>query len=180
MVDLRPRRILHLDLAAGLPPDGLDTTVGPLLVVVWWRDLPVGYEHLHRGASGTELAARFARLVAPSVGQRLLGDGYPQPRPGLRLAPPPSLATVLALAEPLRELDANVVGQPADDAAVTVAICTRDRPEALDRCLRSIAHAVEPPDEILVVDNAPHRSRTREVVERFPAARYVPEPRPGL
>jgi GT2 family glycosyltransferase/SAM-dependent methyltransferase len=180
MADLRPRRIVHIDLAAGLPRHGLDAAGGPVLLVVWWRDLPLGYEHVHRGASETELAARLAHLVGPAVGRRLLGDGYPPPRPGLEPAPAPSVATVRALAEPLRELEAEVVGEPADRPSATLAICTRDRPGALERCLRSIGQAFEAPDEVLVVDNAPHGAATHEVVARFPAFRYLPEPRPGL
>jgi GT2 family glycosyltransferase len=180
MVDVRPRRIVHLDLSSGIPPDGLDATHGPLFLIVWWRDLPLGYEHLHRGATASELAPRVARLVAPSLGQRLLGDGYPDPRPGLQPAPPPTVTTVLATAEPLRALEDEGVVEPADGPSMTVAICTRDRPDALARCLRSIGETVDAPHEILVVDNAPHERRTREVVARFPACRYLPEPRPGL
>ena len=180
MPDLRPRRIVHVDLAAGVPSDGLDAAGGPVLLVVWWRDLPLGYEHIHRGATAAELAVRLARLVAPSVGRRLLGDGYPAPRPGLVNAAPPSLAAVRALADPLRRLEAEAAGEPANAPSASLVICTRDRPAALERCLRSIEPAVDAPHEILVVDNAPHLAATRAVVERFGGARYVPEPRPGL
>jgi GT2 family glycosyltransferase len=65
-------------------------------------------------------------------------------------------------------------------ASVSVVICTRDRPEALERALRSIRNLSPAPDEILVVDNAPRTSDTRAVVERMPDVRYVLEPRPGL
>jgi GT2 family glycosyltransferase/ubiquinone/menaquinone biosynthesis C-methylase UbiE len=180
MADLQPRRIVHLDLAEGLPRDGLDAASGPVFLVVWWRDLPVGYEHIHRSVTRTELSARVARLVAPSVGRRLLGDGYASPRPGLEPALPPDLHAVVALAQPLRQLDERVVREPHDGISVTLAICTRDRPHALDRCLRSIAAAEEAPDDVLVVDNAPRASSTRKVVEGFPAFRYLPEARPGL
>jgi len=65
--------------------------------------------------------------------------------------------------------------------SVTVAVCTRERPELLERLLRSLAGQVQSPNEILVIDNAPVTARTREVVERsFPACRYVMEPAQGL
>jgi GT2 family glycosyltransferase/SAM-dependent methyltransferase len=179
MADLRPRRIVHLDLSAGLPPEGLDPTRAPVFLVVWWRNFLLGYEHIHRGATAPELAARVAHLIGPSVGRRLLGAGYPEPPPWLEPTDPPSLDSVLGLAEPLLKLD-DQVGDSGVSRSVTVAICTRDRPAALDRCLRSIAEAREPPDEVLVVDNAPHLATTREVVRNFPTFRYVPEPRPGL
>lgn len=66
---------------------------------------------------------------------------------------------------------------------VTVAISTRDRPDALRRCLSSLMNGALEPDEIVVVDQSDGRD-SREVVE---AARregapvvYVHEPRGGL
>jgi GT2 family glycosyltransferase len=64
---------------------------------------------------------------------------------------------------------------------VSVAICTRDRPERLRRALASLLGQTMPPAEILVVDNAPASERTRELVAaEFPRARHVQEPVPGL
>ena len=131
----------------------------------------------------------------------LLRDG---PRPlGLLLLPQPAGAlgpaalerqAVLAgaeglVAERVREqllrrhggADDGVPG--AEQGAVTVAVCTRDRPDDLERCLDSIdrarrASAVEV--EVLVVDNAPPDDATRQVVARRPGVRYVREPVAGL
>jgi glycosyltransferase involved in cell wall biosynthesis len=64
---------------------------------------------------------------------------------------------------------------------LTAALCTRDRPEELRRALASLAIQDTPPDEILVVENAPRDGRVREMIERgFPGVRWVPEPVPGL
>lgn len=74
-------------------------------------------------------------------------------------------------------------GPPADEdlPSLTVAICTRDRTEQLQHCLKSI-EALDYPDlDVIVVDNAPSGSCTEELVRsRFGAFRYVREPRPGL
>jgi glycosyltransferase involved in cell wall biosynthesis len=64
---------------------------------------------------------------------------------------------------------------------LSVAVCTRDRPEELRRALESLARQEPPPFEVLVIDNAPRDGRTRELVENdFPAFRYLEEPVPGL
>jgi glycosyltransferase involved in cell wall biosynthesis len=69
---------------------------------------------------------------------------------------------------------------------VTVAICTKDRPEGVERLLRSLSDqaSVLPIGsaglDILVVDNAPSTERTREIALRRPEIRYAREPRPGL
>jgi O-antigen biosynthesis protein len=63
---------------------------------------------------------------------------------------------------------------------VTVAVCTRDRPKSLKRCLESLVKLDYQHFEILVIDNASNSPETAQVVAGFPKARYVFEPRAGL
>jgi glycosyltransferase involved in cell wall biosynthesis len=63
--------------------------------------------------------------------------------------------------------------------SASVVICTRDRPEALQRCLASLPQQTYPPREIIVVDNASRDQGTRAVVLAAGAS-YVREDRPGL
>ncbi len=86
---------------------------------------------------------------------------------------------------------------PADSSvqkSLTVAVCTRGRPQMLTRCLEALRRTRRPEEarlgellslepqryEILVVDNAPSDDRNQAVVGRFPDIRYVREPLPGL
>lgn len=62
----------------------------------------------------------------------------------------------------------------------TVAVCTRDRPDDLRRCLESLSLLPDGDVEILVVDSASRAPETREVVKSFPRARYLRLERPGL
>lgn len=65
---------------------------------------------------------------------------------------------------------------------VSVVICTRDRAESLAVALRSVLAGGYPQLEVIVVDNAPRTSATRDVVAAVadPRVGYVLEPRPGL
>lgn len=67
--------------------------------------------------------------------------------------------------------------------AISVVVCSRDRPGMLREALTSIL-AVDYPDfEVVVVDNAPSTPLTHELIdEEFadPRVRYVLEPRAGL
>lgn len=63
---------------------------------------------------------------------------------------------------------------------VTVAVCTRDRPEALGRCLSALLCLAYPSLDLLVIDNAPRGPETRNQVLARPPIRYTVEPRPGL
>jgi glycosyltransferase involved in cell wall biosynthesis len=70
-----------------------------------------------------------------------------------------------------------------DGPAMTVAICTHDRPDSLALALRSVCAQSYERLRILVVDNAPSDSRTREVVAALAAEHdidYALERRPGL
>jgi glycosyltransferase involved in cell wall biosynthesis len=61
----------------------------------------------------------------------------------------------------------------------TVAVCTRDRPDDLRRCLAAIATMPEDGREVLVVDSASRGEETRLVAEEA-GVRYLREDRPGL
>ena len=80
------------------------------------------------------------------------------------------------------------VGAPFDVAAArpratlpsaSVVICTRDRPNNLERCLASFRLQTVQPTEIIVVDNASKGSQTRDVALAAGVI-YVREDRPGL
>lgn len=62
----------------------------------------------------------------------------------------------------------------------TVAVCTRDRPDDLKRCLDGLMDLPDDGQELLVVDNAPGTDATRALVASYPKVRYVREDRPGL
>ena len=63
--------------------------------------------------------------------------------------------------------------------SASVVICTRDRPDQLQRCLASVSQQTYPAREIVVVDNAPRDERTKAVTEEAHAI-YVREDRAGL
>jgi GT2 family glycosyltransferase len=67
------------------------------------------------------------------------------------------------------------------EISLSVALVTRNRPEQLVRCLRSLRAAAESPEEVVVSDDSDEAFAplTREVAERF-GCRYVQGPRRGL
>lgn len=69
-------------------------------------------------------------------------------------------------------------------SGVTIIVCTRDRTDGLRECLYSLQQIAYDPLEILVVDNAPSGTATREAVAALaredPRIRYTCESRPGL
>jgi len=65
--------------------------------------------------------------------------------------------------------------------SLSVAVCTRDRPDHLAICLNALRKLSCQPLEILVIDNAPKTQATRELIETsFSEVTYILEPNPGL
>lgn len=68
--------------------------------------------------------------------------------------------------------------------SLTVAICTKDRPDNVARCLESLLKLQRldgsPCFEILVVDNAPSDDRTKDIIDKLPSVCYAREPKAGL
>ena len=62
---------------------------------------------------------------------------------------------------------------------ISIVVCTRDRPQALQRCLQSLQQLDGPAYEVVVVDNASRDNQTAQIVATTPF-RYVRENCPGL
>lgn len=62
----------------------------------------------------------------------------------------------------------------------TVAVCTRDRPEDLKRCLDALIGLPDDGQEFLVIDNCPSTEATRQLVKSYSRVKYIREERPGL
>jgi GT2 family glycosyltransferase len=67
---------------------------------------------------------------------------------------------------------------------ISVAVCTRDRPEVLRGCLARLRQIPGPEMEFLIVDNAPSTTDSRAVFDQVVGTdrrfRHLHEPRPGL
>ncbi len=173
--------ILELELADGLEAiPGIDPCGTPwsaALVLVRVFTEPIGILAMTvspEGIAVEELALAISSELGEEVGSRLSACGLQWsghvPVDGLRpdRIPPFLEGRELAL---------------ADAPSITVAICTRDRPEGLSRVLASLRGQEYPSLQVLVVDNAPLDDRSRLVAAEHAShldLSYVVERRPGL
>jgi GT2 family glycosyltransferase len=136
---------------------------------------PLGYLTVPTGPQGIEVdrvAALAHERHAPAIRAHLAAEGLPAADDG---------------GDPSHSLPGpsdRCPNRAGDGGAVSVVVCTRDRPVELAACLRRLQALDPAPLEVVVVDNAPSDERTRAVVEevaaRDPRFRYVREPRAGL
>ncbi|WP_300972947.1 glycosyltransferase [Sphingomonas sp. LHG3406-1] len=175
-----PAAVRHVDLRRAEPavPDA-----GLVLDIFWWGDLPVGSRTSIRAElplGEGQLQAIAAELMAEQLAGREVALGAPlvagnEGRPHAVLGVGRA-AAFSHVAERLQSLSSRA---PCDAGEVSLIICTRDRPEALGRCLVSLAHQQSLPGELIVVDNSAGGS-ARQVCSEFGQVTYVHEPEPGL
>jgi len=169
--------VAELDVASAIPGIAASESTTEALVLVRLFTEPIGLLYQRLGDGGLqpdELARVIVGELGPQLRERILGCGLSWtgelPTNGLR---PPRMPSFLeSRARVLRE-----------GPRMTVAVCTRDRPESLARLLDSLAAQQYERMRVLVVDNAPSDDRTRRCVSDAAARldlHYVVEERPGL
>ena len=154
-------RIVEIELSMTLPSLALSGEQDGFALIARWKGRIAGF-HMSRTPIGATITAeQMSELCARQFGRRIIAFGLEdtigQKLQGRMLPAVPSLS---------------------------IAICTKDRPQRLARLLTSLQGAVAtspfPSTEILVVDNASADTATRETVAGFAEARYVFEARVGL
>lgn len=184
MSALLPARIVHVNLEDGLSEESLDTGGRAAYFVFWWRGIALGHCQVDADVlpmPGSYLWNIALRTITPAVGAYVLRHGFEAPLPEYPAddAPsdPPDFQALVALENPMRQLEGQT---HSDGKNISVVICTRERPESLERCLRALLRCSQPPGEIIVVDNCPSSGATRRLLENYSEIKYVLEPRPGL
>ena len=180
-----PWKILHLELSEGIPAFPLAPDYEGLFVVFWWHGIPLGHREISAAQlpmPATQLANLVLQTITSAVGCHLLEQGFKGSLPVVSTNPSrdvsPNFHALMALKHPLAAFQEKL--SQSVGGSVSVVICTRNRPEQLTRCLRSLQNLSQPPHEILVVDNAPSSDTTRKLVTQMLGIRYVLEPHPGL
>jgi glycosyltransferase involved in cell wall biosynthesis len=148
--DSLPLRVLDIEIGEGIPELDLPEEYGGAHILLRRRGRPLAW---------VTLLARNRRIVPERILAALGGSGSA----GAHL--------VLHALEPENEERFH--------PPISVVVCTRDRPDLLARCLRSMASLEYPTWEVIVVDNAPTSGATR-VEAAAAGVRYVCERFPGL
>jgi GT2 family glycosyltransferase len=175
-----PVAIRHIDLRK---PEPSPPDADEVLDFFWWDELPVGTRHSVRAElplGEGQLRSLSAELLAnqltgrePLLGAPLTAGSEAQPHQSLTWQ---GAATIPDVSERLEAL-----AEPASESAdeVSLIICTRDRPEALRRCLESLTLQRAHPGEVIIVDNSASGSARQVCTERAGLI-YVHERSPGL
>ncbi len=136
--------IIDLEVTQPLPTLSITEDDTGIALVLSRKGKPIGFLMQALPAKTVLTPEDLAQLLSCKIGTKLLQESIRE-----ELVPP-----------------ANQEQLPS----LTVAICTKDRPENLARCLESLLKLETPEKlpvfEVLVVDNAPDDERTKEL-QRF-------------
>lgn len=180
-----PWKIIHLELSQPLETLILPEGYQGILAIFCWRGIPLGDLEITAAElpiASSNLSNLAVRAISQAVGGQLLAPAFsgalPLNKSSLQSVAIPDFSTLINLKSPLKQLENKLLSQQTNN--ISVIICTRNRPKQLHQCLSSLIKLQSLPQEILVVDNAPSSSATKEVVNKFPQVRYILEPCPGL
>jgi O-antigen biosynthesis protein len=173
-----PALMLDVELTGPLPPVPCDGQHRRVWVLARLHGEPVGSCLLPLDPAGLapgQLAAMLWPDLRAPVTTRFAAAGLPAPGPltGAGLTADPAAWPFL---RDRREVLATA-------PFISVVVCTRDRADHLERCLRYLERQEYPRFEIVVVDNAPASDAVRVLLETRPGrvpCRYALEQRGGL
>ena len=178
MVPGRPVPVVHVrdyQLADQLP-QAARLKEDQVFYILWWKEVPVGEMYVEDWMklddSGFlvrifETLEKFMLSTFPADGQSEFYNAWKKNNAA-------DLKSLLDKRLPAQELLAG------GELAISLIICTHNRPGRLKKCLEHILRMKYPVKQVLVVDNAPNTLHTKVVVDAFPGIQYVAEPRKGL
>jgi glycosyltransferase involved in cell wall biosynthesis len=180
--DFSPMRIVEIEIGDPLPTvSAFDEKTGQhyqrAICLVRLHTQPLGLVELQLGESGMnadESAQQIWRTFSAKINEHLRQDGL-LPVTELDAAGLPSSS----IPRCIEERDALFANAPF----VSVIVSTRDRPEAIQRCLRSLVSLYYPHYEVIVIDNAPSTNETADFIRQayhdVQQVRCMREERPG-
>ena len=166
-----PSPVIALDLTEPFPVLARFGACRSAQALLTWNGVPCAWREVPMVGDRLATSGLVEAIVADhvdSISRRVL-------REHLLAGHVPTIETMFAPVKPTL----NPVDR-ANNLTMSVALCTRNRPEDLRMCLRALRALQPAPLEILVIDNAPSDDRSQEVASEVPRVRYVREPRPGL
>jgi GT2 family glycosyltransferase len=151
--------MFEIEVTKPLPRLSLNEGETGLAIIMRRKGRPVGFWLDSPAGKRILQPAEIGQRIIAEAGQALLAEAIRE-----EVAPPPAAAV----------------------PSVTIAICTKDRPDELAGLLMSLQTSIavalrrNAALEIVVIDNAPSDDRSRQMALSFPGTRYTLEPKPGL
>lgn len=177
MKNFTPFTIQHLQI------DKLDLfkpSAGNYYLVFWWKNIPLG--HIWIDSKDGDLdGGSFKQKVADAIQKAI--DYYISTKQKGSIS---SWKEYLLendldkLNQELHDIVPLQIGTPTLNEKLSIVICTRNRPQAIDDCVKALMNSNDKDFELIVIDNASDDDSTEQILKKYPAVKYAKEPRKGL
>jgi len=175
MKDFKPYAIQHLQV------DQLDLFIPSAqnyYLIIWWKTVPLG----HIWLNDHDVTLEHIKIkVIEAIEKTITFYANAQEKDDQTSWKRYLLENnAELLAKELLQIIPLQIGMPSGDQKLSIVICTRNRPNAIDECLKALMTSDDRDFELIVVDNAPDDDSTRQIIKKYPDVKYVEEPRKGL
>ena len=177
MKNFKPFNIQHIQI------DQLDQfrpSKDNYYLVFWWKNIPLGHLWLYCN-NITLNESSFRQQVEDSVE---IAIHYYSSNQSIEARP--LWKTYLLendqeqLGHELGKIIPTQISTTGGDAKLSVVVCTRNRPQAIDDCVKALLESNDKDFELIVIDNAPDNDSAERIIRKYPSVKYVKEPRKGL
>ena len=148
-------------------------------LVFWWKNIPLGHIWLYNDTNTSD-SITLRQKAADTIQKTI--DYYAS----LQQKGDQSWKKYLLendqekLRQELHNIIPLQIGPATDNEKLSIVICTRNRPQAIDDCVGALLNSFDLDFELIVVDNAPDDDSTEQIIKKYPTVKYVKEPRKGL
>jgi len=146
-------------------------------IVLWWKKVPLGHIYYeYQKHNKTDLNSLALKAVSKAIqfyiSQNSSSVNYSDFEQAFEEADKASLGNLLN----------SIIRVPLENftQSISVVICTRNRPQAIEACIKSLMASSDRDFELIIVDNAPDNDLTEQAVKKFHGVKYVREARKGL
>ncbi|WEK19417.1 MAG: glycosyltransferase [Candidatus Pedobacter colombiensis] len=149
-------------------------------LVFWWKNIPLGHIWLYTHNSTIDNTI-FKQNVTDAIQKTVDDYASVQKRDNQTLWKTYLLDNDQEkLKQELDNIIPLQIGTPTGDEKLSIVICTRNRPQQLEQCVKALMDSHDQDFELIVVDNAPDNDSTEQIMKKYPTVKYVKEPRKGL
>lgn len=177
MKEFKSHTIHHIDICE---IEEMPLPAFPSLCHIWWESIPLGHLWIDANIAGKiEFKTKIAEQISAGIGYYVAQSGAKNIDNWKDLFLSGAINKLEALFVQIlspQELSwQKEIGQP-----ISIVICTRNRAEHLDHCIKAILANSDTDFELIVVDNASDDDSTRRIAANYKDVRYISEPRKGL
>lgn len=149
-------------------------------LVFWWKNIPLGHVWLYSDNNSFDLIG-FRQKVVDAIQKTIVYYASSKEKDSQLLWKDCILKNDReSLRQELQHIIPLQIATPTDDEKLSIVICTRNRPQAIDDCVKALMNSYDKDFELIVVDNAPDDDSTEQVIKKYSGVKYVKEPLKGL